>query len=580
MDALFFNSPVWIGIVLTALLICLVVFNIRPMLAFAVASCTLFLTGSVTQAAFLNGFVNSALITLLLLLLCSFAIEKTIFIKRFGQTFFNNNKILNLVKLCISSSVASGFANNTAVVSTIMASINQNKQLIPSQLLLPLSYASIIGGTLTLVGTSTNLIVAGFVEDAGLPALSLFSTTPIAIFVIFACLVVMIPAALYLLPTRKRDELASNAYFIEAKVAANSSLINKTVLENGFRNLNALFLAEVIRNDVLISPVEPSFQIQASDKLMFAGDLNELATLNQFDGLMVLNDDLASINNNLIEVVITADASISGKTIKQSNFRSLFNASVIGARRGEQKLSGGLGKVKLQPGDALLLAVGKDFKNRNNLKKNFIILNTEATNGQLPLKQSSLVISGFGLALGLAAIGVISLLKALLVLLGCYIVMGAVSIAELRRRLPFEIVIIVGSALTVAHAMVNSGLADLMSQALLYISSGYSVMGAFIAVFITTLLLTELITNNAAAALVFPIALSLASHFNVDPMPFIMAVAFGASASFLSPFGYQTNLMVYSAGQYQIKDYFRFGLPISIVYSVTVIYVIPKVYGF
>jgi len=341
-----------------------------------------------------------------------------------------------------------------------------------------------------------------------------------------------------------------------------------------------LFLAEVIRNDKLISPVDPNFQIQANDKLMFAGDVKDLTTLNKFDGLKVLNDDLASINNNLVQVVITADARISGKTIKQSNFRALFNATVIGVRRGGQKVTGGLGKVKLKPGDALLLAVGKDFKNRNNLKKNFIVLNDELGNGQFSSGLSKLVIAGFIFSLGMAAVGVISLLKSLLVLLGFYLAVGALSIAEIRRRLPFEIVIIVGSAITVAYAMQSSGLADYISQIILSVSSGYDAFGAFVLLFITTVILTELITNNAAAALVFPIGLTLANHFNADPMPFIMAVAFGSSASFLSPFGYQTNLMVYSAGQYKIKDYFKFGLPVSLVYCTTAIYVIPSVYGF
>jgi len=576
----YFNSPLWVGLVLTALLVGLIVFKVRPMIVFSLTSGVLFLSGSVTQEVFLSGFINSALVTLLLLIICSFAIEKTTLIKSFGQQFFGKNKIINLIKLCVSCSIASGFTNNTAVVSTVMASINQNKKLIPSHLLLPLSYACIVGGTLTLVGTSTNLIVAGFVETAGLNPFSMFSTTPIAVFVLIASLAVMIPTAYYLLPTNKPDILENNEYFIEAKVGANSSLINKTVLENGFRNLDALFLAEVIRNDKLISPVDPNFQIQANDKLMFAGDVKNLTTLNKFDGLKVLNDDLASINNNLVQVVITADARISGKTIKQSNFRSLFNATVVGVRRGGQKVTGGLGKVKLKPGDALLLAVGKDFKNRNNLKKNFIVLNEELGSGQLSSGLSKLVIAGFVLALGVAAVGAISLLKSLLVLLGFYLAVGALSIAEVRRRLPFEIVIIVGSAITVAHAMQSSGLAAYISEIILVISSDYDVFGAFVVLFITTVLLTELITNNAAAALVFPIGLTLANHFNADPMPFIMAVAFGASASFLSPFGYQTNLMVYSAGQYQIKDYFKFGLPVSLVYSVTAIYVIPKVYGF
>ena len=577
---MFFNSPLWIGLVVVALLISLIVFSVRPMLAFAIAAAVLFLSDAISQTAFLSGFINQALISLILLLLCSLAVEKTVFVKNIGKTFFTTNKVLNLVKQCVSSVFASGITNNTAVVSVIMASINQNKLLIPSRLLLPLSYASILGGTLTLVGTSTNMIVAGFVEDAGLPVLNMFSTTPIAIFVIVSCLIIMIPAALFLLPSHQREDLAVNAYFIETKVAADSKLIGKSVINNGFRNLNALYLAEVIREGVLYSPVEPSFKIQANDKLLFVGDLNDLAMLNQFDGLLVLNESLASINNNLVEVVITADASISGKTIKQSDFRSQFNASVVGVRRGEQKLSGGLGRIILKPGDALLLAVGSDFQNRHNLKNNFIVLSSEYSVSCLDIKKSTLVLLGFLAVLGAASLSLLPLMKGLMLLLGVYVASGVIGFSEIRRRLPFEILIVVGSALAIAHAMFESGLATMLGDILLTLSQGYGVWGAFVAVYLVTLLLTELITNNAAAALIFPISIALTEHFGVSYMPFVMAVMFGASASFLSPFGYQTNLMVFSVGKYKIIDYIKFGLPISLTYSVTVLWVIPLIYPF
>ena len=516
---------------------------------------------------------------MVLLLLCSLAVEKTIFVKKMGGLLNSKNYLFNLVKLCGFSALSSAVANNTAVVAVFMASINQNRHLVPSRFLLPLSYASILGGTLTLVGTSTNLIVSGFVSEAGLPELNMFSTTPVAIFVVATSLFAVCFAA-FVLPVHNRVQHVPNSYFIETQVSFSSSLIDKTVVENGLRDLGGLYLAELIRGDVLYSPVRPDFKIQADDKLFFVGDVTELSVLDKFKGLMVLNEDLANVKNNLVEVVVTAGASITGSTIKQSNFRSAFNATVIGVRRGQQKISGGLGKVKIYPGDALLLAIGTDFNKRDNLKKNFIVLNSMPFMRSLNMSQSVLVLLGFFTVLMLATFSILSLLKGLLLLLGCCLVIKVISFSEVRHRFPFEILAIVGSALAIASAMFESGLADMLAAALLIVSQDFGVLGAFIAIYLVTLLLTELITNNAAAALVFPVSLTLAEHFNADYMPFVMAVMFGASASFLSPFGYQTNLMVYSVGNYQLKDYFIFGLPVSVIYSVTALWAIHFIYPF
>ncbi len=577
----FFSSPVWVGLVIVALLISLIVFALRPAITFAAASGLLFVSGSIDETSFLSGYVNSALITLLLLLLCSMALEKTIFIKQLGSSIFRGGLYARLCKLTLFTSVASSIANNTAVVSVMMSCIKQQRNIVPSKYLLPLSYASIIGGTLTLVGTSTNLIVAGFVESYGLAPLGLFSTTPVAIWVVICSSIMIIITANILLPSRESNVPVSNDYLIETKVAEHSQLINKTVNINGFRRLESLFLVEIVREGNLISPVRPDEVIKAGDSLLFAGVINELSLLESFHGLTILDEPLLDLSNNLVEVVIASNANISGKTIRETSFRSLFNASVIGVRRGMQKLSGGLSSIKLQTGGSLLLAVGKDFKTRHNLHKNFIVMDGDSINKQqLAFKPSLAVVLAFIAVLGCSALAVLSLLKGLLLLLAIYIASSVLSIGELRRRMPIELIIVIGSALAIGQAMFDSGLAAILAKMIMATSQSYGVLGALIALYIVTLILTELITNTAAAALVFPIAITLSEHYGVSYMPFVIAVAFAASASFLSPFGYQTNLMVYSVGKYKVLDYFKFGLPISITYSATALYVIPKVYPF
>ncbi|WP_122082664.1 SLC13 family permease [Vibrio coralliirubri] len=587
-----FDSQFLIAVLVLALLIALVVFHIRPLLAFAGVGAALFITGAVEQTVYLDGFTNSSLMTLMVLIICSFAVEKTYHVRHLGASLFNGKFVPNYVKLLVVSSFTSAFSNNTAVVATLMGCIKKNLPSNASKYLLPLSYASILGGTLTLVGTSTNLIVSGFAQEAGLVPLSMLTTTPVAIVVVGICLVCLL-CCIPLLPSSKTQEQhrENTSYFIEAQVLAvanDQSLVGKTVFENGLRDLGSLYLSEIIREGGVITPVLPNEVLQSNDRLMFSGDINALETLQQFKGLKTVgavSEQDAHISQT-VEAILVADSVVVGKTIKQVKFRSLFDASVIGIRRGNQKLSGGLGNTVLQAGDMLLLAIGNDFKDRNNLKRNFVFLdgadfgNHSGEQQTLSKAQSRWVLGGFVAVIGLSAIGLLPLLKGLLILLGAYVITGILNVQYVRRRIPFEIIVIVGSALALAHAMQTSGLADTVSGSLLTLTNGYGVYGAFIGVFLATLLLTELITNNAAAAIIFPIALATAQQYGADPMPFVMAVAFGASASFLSPFGYQTNLMVYSAGNYSIKDYVKLGLPLSIVYSITALVMIPVVYPF
>ncbi|AYO17481.1 SLC13 family permease [Vibrio owensii] len=578
------SSPVFVAAVLIALLIGLTVFKLRPLLTFSAVGAALFVSGAVEQQVYLQSFANSSLIALILLIICSLAVEKTFHVKQLGISLFKGLYIANYLRLIVVSSVTSGFANNTAVVATLLSCIKSQLPKQASRYLLPLSYASILGGTLTLVGTSTNLIVSSFAEQFGLPPLAMFSTTPIAAVVLLACLLCLVLAVKLLPRYEASEEAQGHHYFIEAKISS-PSLVGKSVADAELRHLESLYLTEIVRDGRVIAPVGPDEVLQLDDTLLFSGDLASLHQLQQRTDISVhgVKSDERLDTAQTCEVVVLPDSVVAGKDLKQVHFRSLFDASVLGIRRGDQQLSGGLGSIKLRAGDMLLLTVGNDFKYRNNLKRNFVLLDADILNDDqqtLSKVQSNWVIAGFLSVIGLSAVGLLPLLKGLLLLLGTYVLSGVLTVQYVRRRIPFEIIIVVGSALTLADAMQTSGLADLISGWLLSITNGYGVYGAFVGVFLATLVLTELITNNAAAAIIFPIAFGTAQQFGVDAMPFVMAVAFGASASFLSPFGYQTNLMVYSAGNYQVKDYFKFGLPVSMVYSITAILMIPIVYPF
>ncbi|WP_232313469.1 SLC13 family permease [Enterovibrio coralii] len=325
----------------------------------------------------------------------------------------------------------------------------------------------------------------------------------------------------------------------------------------------------------MISPVSPNEPLEANDTLVFSGDINSTSLISHFPGLSLFADPSAARESNLVDVVVTPHAMVSGKTIKSLNFRAQFGAAVVAIKRGDHRVNGGLGQIRLRGGDLLVLAVSDDFFSRSNVNQNFVVVGNREQNASLTRRQSVLFCIGALAALAASLLDILPLFKGLIVLLAIAVATRLTSIHELRRRFPFELVLVVGAALGLAQAISQTGLAENIAGGILTLGQNGSPMTALIILYVATWLMTELITNNAAAAIAFPIGLAVASRFNVDPMPFIMTVAFAASASFLSPFGYQTNLMVYSAGRYKPFDYLKAGAPLSLCYGLGVILLVP-----
>lgn len=566
------------GIMLT-LVGCLFGTRINPAWLFVSAIGTSYLAGLIDLESMLVNYANPSLITLVLLVLVSIAIEKTTLIQKLSMSLSKGSLVKSVTKLGLSSAFLSSFTNNTAVVASLISAIKDNPNHSPSKLLLPLSYTAILGGTITLIGTSTNLIVNGFAVDAGMQPLGFFDFTLVGLGALSVGLITILVMLKYLPDNGKSDQEVV-PFYLEGKIQTGSKLIGRTVEENGLRDLKDLFLAEIIRNNERICAVTPQQIIQQNDVLLFVGDIKSVPLLTRFDGLKVVHDNHEKDIEHLVEVVVSQSSKFIGKTVKEIRFREQFHAAVIAIRRGHDRLQGGLGQVKLQAGDSLILAPGKNFYSLPNLKREFVYISGLDLQTHLAPKQSNIVLLSFAGVLGLSIFGVVPLVKGLLVLLIGLMLSGTIKINEVKRRFPLELLVVVGSAIGLAKLMIGTGLAGQISSALFMVLGDFGPYGAFIAIFLMTVLFTELITNNAAAALSFPVAYSLAVGFNVDPLPFIMAVAFGASASFISPFGYQTNLMVYSAGNYRLKDYIVMGLPLSIIYSITVLTLIPLVFPF
>ncbi len=567
-----------IGIMLT-LVVTLVTTRLSPALLFFTAITVAFLSGLIELQVMLANFTNISLITLIMLLVASLAIEKTRLVSWLSKQIAKGSLSNSITRLGLSTAILSSFTNNTAVVATLINAVKENPNHAPSKLLLPLSYTAILGGTLTLIGTSTNLIVNGFVQDAGMQPLGFFDFTLVGLAVLSAGLIAILLFSRKL-PEYVYEEDEQAPFYLEARVPKGSALIGRSVEQNELRQLKSLFLAEIIRGGKTIVPVCPQEIIAQGDILIFAGDIDKAHSLVQLLGLQLIDPAHEILpSNEWVEVVVSHGGQIAGHSLKQIRFREKFDAAVIAIRRGHTRLEGGLGQVKLQPGDALILAPGATFKEKN-LSKEFVYVSGIELKRRLDSKKSLAVLGSFALTLLAAVAGYLPLEKGMMLLLGGYWACGVITTHEIRRRFPIELFVIVGSAIGLAQLMISTGVADLITQWLIIHINGWGVLGAFISVYLLTLLFTELITNNAAAALVFPIAYSLAMSLNVSPMPFIMAVVFGASASFLSPYGYQTNLMVYSAGNYRLRDYLKLGVPTSIAYTGAALVAIPLVFPF
>lgn len=574
-------TATWVLLSLALLVALLVHGRLSPALLFCGWAGGYHLLGLISEHELLESYANPGLAVLLLLLLISLVLERAPLIERFSDTLLKGGERLATFRMCLVTAACSAFLNNTAVVSTLLGTITRQRHHPASRLLLPLSYAAVLGGITTLVGTSTNLVVNSFAERAGLPSISMFQMTTVGVPVALACIVCLTLVARWL-PVRTGDDSGPRqAYFLEARLSAGSPLIDRSIEANRLRNLDGLFLVEIVRGGRLISPVSPEEILHADDVLIFTGEVEKMQVIDRFPGLQVFGtraDDL--LRSNLVEVVISSDSELANRTLREVDFRTMFDAGVVGIRRGDKRLTGQLGRIPLKVGDALLLAAGADFAQHRNLARNFHRVGGAPLHPKLTQPQTRWVVGGFGSVIIAAATNVLPLFAGLLLLLATFLASGLLSMAEIRRRFPFELILVIGAALAIARVLESSGGAAIISDFVAHVFSDLGVWGAFIGIYLMTVILTEVVTNNAAAALAFPIALSTANAFGADPTPFVMLVAYGASAGFLIPFGYQTHLMVYSPGRYRVMDFVRTGTPVALVYATVVLLLVPRVFPF
>jgi len=572
-------EQVVIALIVVALIGSLIFSRWSPPLLFSGAMAACVMVGSIDLSTVMAKATNEGLVTLLLLLMVSLGLERLPWLLSLSHYVVRRSLPKTLLGLSGMTMLFSAFVNNTAVVATLAGTLRKNPHHAASQILLPISYAAILGGTLTLIGTSTNLIVSSFLEDLTGSGIAFFAFLPVALPAAMAGLAAMLLMH-RVLPASNEAYAQTHDFLIEMVVADDSRLVGNTVLENGLRDLGELFLVELVRQGRLMTPVMPDEHLEAGDRLIFSGDVTKVGILERFHGLRSFALDQGLLGTNLTEVVLLPGAPVIGLTIKQSEFRSRFDAAVVGLHRDGERLSGKLGNISLRAGDSLMLAVGADFQKRSNLSRNFLIVDNSVASHSLSTTKSVITAVGMTAAVGCSIAGWVPLSTGLMFLLLLMLSLKLFSAAELRRRFPFEMWLIVSSALAISQAVLNSGLMETAMLGLSPLLAELSPTMMLVLIYAVTLAMTELMTNNAAAALMFPIGYSIAVTTGLEPMAFVMAVALGGSASFLTPYGYATNLMVQNLGGYSRQDYIRFGWLVSLAYSSVVLLLLPRVFPF
>jgi di/tricarboxylate transporter len=567
---------------------------IGPALTFVVAVIVLGITRILEPAEMISGFANEQIAVILMLLLLGDIIRRNSIIELIFDRLFRNAKSYRwfMAQMMFVIGTFSAFLNNTPLVAVMMPYVrtwSNKKDISPSKLLIPLSYAAILGGAVTLIGTSTNLIVNGLVIDQDITTevtrLGLFHFSYVGIPMFILGFLYMVFIGSRLLPSKPDivEAYAKNAmeYIIEAEIRRNSKLIGKTIEEAKLRNLQGLFLVEIVRNQYTITAVSPDTIIYEGDRLMFAGETKSITNLIETDtGLTLPQVGMLKKKKEagIVEIVISHNSTLIAKTVKNANFRGSYDSAVVAIHRNGERIHGKIGDVRLKAGDALLLMAGDDIKDRSLNSHDFYFISKVKAIRRGEMWKSIVLLSGTATAIMVSALGFISLFLSLLIFITILFGLKITNPKDIPKRLDFNLGVIIAMALALGTAMMKTGTADLLANSIINLFQPFGVIGLLFGIYIITALLASYITYSAAIAIVFPISLTMAVNQGLDPMPFILIVAHAAAANFMTPIGYQTNLMVYGPGRYSFKDFFKVGFPLTVLYMVVTVFILYYVF--
>ena len=548
--------------------------------------------GILTPEEAFSGVSNPGIITVAVLFGVAAALRETGVISLVVRYVLGRPKSLASAKIRIMMPVAviSAFLNNTPVVATLMPAVDdwaKQNRLPVSKLLIPLSYAAILGGMCTLIGTSTNLIVNGLLIQTNHPSLNLFDITRVGAPCAVIGLVYMLVFSRWLLPDRRSAiRLMENPrkYTVEMLVETGSSLVGQTIEQAGLRHLQGLYLMEIDRGDQVLAAVSPQERLQANDRLIFVGIVESVIDLQKIHGLTPSTDQIFKLDRPrsqrcLIEAVVSNTCPLVRRTIREGRFRTVYNAVVIAVARNGERLSQKVGDIVLRAGDTLLLETIPSFVDQQRDSRDFFLVSQ--VEGSTPPRHNRawIALALMAAMVLVVAVGWLSMLKAAMLAGGLMLLAGCCSWSTAKGSVDLQVLLVIAAAIAIGKAMQVSGMAEVIAQTLIGLA-GQRPWLVLAVVYGVTMIFTEMLTNTAAAVLVFPIAMATAQTLQVDFMPFVIVIMVAASASFATPLGYQTNLMVYGPGGYRFSDYLRIGAPLDLLIWVAAVAITPLVWPF
>lgn len=545
--------------------------------------------GIINTQDILTSFANEQVAVIVMLLAIGQFLKRSPVIEELFQKLFLKTKgyFSFTAKMSVFVSLFSGVMNNTPLVALLLPYVTEwgkKNKVSPSKLLIPLSFAAIMGGGLTLIGTSTNLIANSILVTKTGDGLSMFSFFTIGAPLVVIGIIYILIFGKRMLPDNKgmisKFQENKREYLVDLLVKEGSPLVGKTIGESNLRSLNGLYLVEIVRPDKVRTAPGPKEIMRAGDYIIFAGQTENIVDVLNMDLGLEMPNDLQQLQTKkeVVEVIMPFNSTLSKKKIKDTDFRARFDAAIIAVRRDGEKLFGKIGEITLQKGDMMLCVAGHDFYKRIERSKELTLISNVRQLQDIDGRKSLSLIIATAIAILLPAIGLISLFQSLLLLFVYLLLSKVVLFGEVKRSINIGLISIMGGALSIGVAMDKSGTAELIASKGLTVLEPLGPIGILAGVYLITNILAAYMTNIAAVSIILPIAISFAQVNNYDLMPFVFCVAFAGSKTFLTPIGYQTNLMVYGPGGYNFKDYFRFGFPLTVIFMTTTLLLLKFLY--
>lgn len=584
----------WLTLGVVALCVMLLASNRFPADAVMVGGLTLLLlAGVLTPGEALAGLANEGMVTVAVLYVVVSGLEETGGTAWVSQALLGRPRSVAHAQARLMAPVAalSAFLNNTPVVAMFIPAVQdwaKRHNISASHLMLPLSYAAIAGGTCTLIGTSTNLVVNGLLlKDTDAPGLGFFDIAWVGVPTLIVTIAFTVLFGRRLLPERQSviSRLAdAREYTVEMLVEPRSPLDGKTIEDAGLRQLPGMYLVEVDRDGHILPAVSPKTTLRGGDRLLFAGVVESVLDLQKIRGLKPATDQVFKLHaprhqRCLVEAVVSESFPLLGKSIREGRFRTLYQAAIIAVARNGERIQSKIGDIVPRPGDTLLMETHPSFLERYRNTRDFLLM-SRLDNSTPPRHErawiSVLVMVGMVL---LAAFDILSMLEAAMLAAGAMLLLSCTSASSARKAVDWQVLMVIAASFGMGIALEKTGAANTVAGGLLALA-GDNPWATLALVFVATSVFTNLITNNAAAALMFPIALAAANRLDVSVLPFAIVIMKAASASFATPLGYQTNLMVMGPGGYTFSDYFRLGIPLTVLTGVLTVLIAPLVWPF